>query len=282
MTVTERLADVSARISGVRQLGSIVAAMRGIAAAREQLARNQVLAVDAYAAMIAEAIGRALALRPPESEIVRRTASRPLLILLGAEEGFAGAFTEHVIDFAHGELGKSKTYLIGSRGGAVAAERGVALAWKTAMPSHSAGVPKLADRISEALFADIADGEIDCAEIVFNQWRPAEGVHVERRRLFPLDLALFKAASEAPAPLIYLKPETLLAELAFAYMYAQLCNAALHAFAAENEARMEAMARALGEVERNLNSLLSTQRIVRQEEITAEIGELSAGVAASR
>ena len=216
-----------------------------------------------------------------ESDIVRRTASRPLLILFCAEQGFAGAFTEHVLDFARGELGKSKIYLIGSRGEAIASERGVAHGWKSSMPSHSSGVPKLADRIGEALFADIADGEIDRADIVFNQWRPAEGVHVERRRLFPLDLALFKTASEAPAPLTYLKPETLLAELTFAYMHAQLCNAALHAFAAENEARMEAMARAHGEVERNLNSLLSTQRIVRQEEITAEIVELSAGVAAT-
>jgi F-type H+-transporting ATPase subunit gamma len=279
--MTERLADVSARISGVRQLGSIVNAMRGIAAARAQQARNQVLAVDAYAATIAQAIGRALALRPVELDIGQRTASGPLLILFCAEQGFAGAFTEHVLEFARGEFGKSKIYLIGSRGGAIAAERGVAPAWKNPMPSHSSGVPKLADRIGDALFADIANGEIDRADIVFNQWRPAEGVHVERRRLFPLDLAMFKAADKA-APLAYLNPETLLAELTFAFMHAELCNAALHAFAAENEARMEAMARAHGEVERNLASLLSTQRIVRQEEITAEIVELSAGVAAGR
>ena len=107
-------------------------------------------------------------------------------------------------------------------------------------------------------------------------------MHVERRRLFPLDLAVFKTASEAPAPLTYLKPETLLAELTFAYMHAQLCNAALHAFAAENEARMEAMAAARNQIERQLSELQATQRHVRQEEITAEIIELAAGETASR
>jgi len=280
--MTERLADVSARISGVRQLGSIVNAMRGIAAARAQQARNQVVAVDAYATTIGQAIGRALALRPVEPDADRRTANRPALILFCAEQGFAGAFTEHVLDFVHGELPRSEIYLIGSRGAAIATEKGIAPGWKRAMPSHSSGVPKLADGIGEALFADIAKGEIDRADIVFNHWRPAQGVHVERRRLFPLDLTIFKAAEAANAPLVYLKPETLLAELTFAYMHAQLCNAALHAFAAENEARMEAMARAHGEVERNLNALLSMQRIVRQEEITAEIVELAAGVAANR
>jgi F-type H+-transporting ATPase subunit gamma len=149
------------------------------------------------------------------------------------------------------------------------------------MSSHSSGIPKLADRIGEALFAGIARGEIERVDIIFNQWRAAQGAHVERRPLFPLDWTMFKAVEEAKAPLTYLKPETLLVELTFAYMHAQLCNVALYAFAAENEARMEAMGRAHGEVDRSLNSLLSMQRILRQEEITAEILELAAGVAAT-
>jgi F-type H+-transporting ATPase subunit gamma len=65
-------------------------------------------------------------------------------------------------------------------------------------------------------------------------------------------------------------------------MHAQICNAALHAFAAENEARMQAMASAREQIERQLAALRSTQRRVRQEEITAEIIELAAGETASR
>ena len=45
---------------------------------------------------------------------------------------------------------------------------------------------------------------------------------------------------------------------------------------------MEAMASAHQQVERQLSSLQSTQRVVRQEEITAEIIELAAGETASR
>jgi F-type H+-transporting ATPase subunit gamma len=62
--MTERLADIGARIAGVRQLGAVVNAMRGIAAARVQQARTQLEAVDRYATTIAIAIGRALALIP--------------------------------------------------------------------------------------------------------------------------------------------------------------------------------------------------------------------------
>jgi len=79
-----------------------------------------------------------------------------------------------------------------------------------------------------------------------------------------------------------LAPGALIDELAADYLHAQLCNAALHAFAAENEARMEAMAAARNQIERQLSELQATQRHVRQEEITAEIIELAAGETASR
>ena len=63
--MTDRLADITARIGGIRQLGAVVNAMRGIAAARAQQARSQLVAVDSYAKTIALAIGRTLAYLPP-------------------------------------------------------------------------------------------------------------------------------------------------------------------------------------------------------------------------
>jgi len=280
--MTERLADISARIDGTRQLSAVVNAMRGIAAARAQQARGQLIAVDSYAATIAVAIGRALTLLPSAHPDGARRSTRPTLVLFCAEQGFAGAFSEHVLDAAGGDLAASELFLIGTRGGAVATERGITAGWKSPMPSHSLGVPKLADRIAEALYARISMGEIDRLDAVFSQWQPGRGIHVERNRLFPFDMSAFPRSTDANAPLLNLACETLLSELTADYMHAQLCNAALHAFAAENEARMEAMAAAHKQIERQLSSLQATQRLVRQEEITAEIIELAAGETASR
>ena len=95
-------------------------------------------------------------------------------------------------------------------------------------------------------------------------------------------MSAFPRPTNVSAPLLNLAPEALLSELTADYMHAQLCNAALHAFAAENEARMEAMAAARNQIERQLSALRATQRHVRQEEITAEIIELAAGETASR
>ena len=280
--MTERLSDISARIEGIRQLGAVVNAMRGIAAARAQQARGQLAAVDSYTATIALAIGRTLALLPTAGPGTAGRSVRSAVVLFCAEQGFAGAFSERVLDAVRGDLSDPELFLVGTRGRAVATERGIVAAWNSPMPSHSLGVPKLADRISEALYSRIATGEIGRLDTVFSQWRPGHGIHVERRCLFPLDMSSFPHPANVDAPLLNLAPETLMIELTADYVHAQLCNTALHAFAAENEARMEAMASARSQIERQLSELQAIRRIVRQEEITAEIIELAAGETASR
>jgi F-type H+-transporting ATPase subunit gamma len=280
--MTERLADMSARIGGIRQLGAVVNAMRGIAAARAQQARTQLTAVDSYAATIAAAIGQAITLAPSVRQDGGRTSMRPALVLFCAEQGFAGAFSERVLDAAGADLATSELFLIGTRGITVAAERNIAAGWQSAMPSHSPGVPRLADHIAAGLYARIATGEVDRLDALFSRWQTGHGMLIERRRLFPLDITSFPRPANPDAPLLNLPSEELLSGLTADYVYAQLCNAALHAFAAENEARMEAMAAARHQIERQLFALQATERLVRQEEITAEIIELAAGETASQ
>jgi F-type H+-transporting ATPase subunit gamma len=278
--MTERLADINARIAGVRQLGAVVNAMRGIAAARAQQARRQLEAVDAYAMTIAGAIGRTLPLLPARPD-QRTEPPRRGLVVFVAEQGFAGAFSEHVLDAIAPDLPVAALFLVGTRGSGLAADRGIAGGWRGVMPSHSPGIPKFADRIADAVYARIAAGEINELAVAFTHWRPAEGARIERRRLFPLETSAIPAASGNP-PLLYLKPEALLEALTADYVHAQLCQAALHAFAAENEARMQAMAQAHNHIDHRLEELQARQRQVRQEEITAEIIELSIGEQTAR
>jgi F-type H+-transporting ATPase subunit gamma len=204
------------------------------------------------------------------------------LVLFCAEQGFAGAFSERVLDSVRPDLADAEVFMIGTRGSVAAVERGIAVGWDSPMPSHSPGIPKLADVIAEALYTRIAKGEIDRLDAVFSQTRQGHGTAIERRRLFPFDMKLFSEPLNNTAPLVNLSPASLLTELTADYLHAQLCDAALHAFAAENQARMEAMAAAHSQIERQLASLRARQRMVRQEEITEEIIELAAGETASR
>ena len=279
--MTERLADVTARITGMHQLGAVVGAMRGIAAARAQQARAHLVAVDSHASAIAEAIGRAIALLPPGEMARARAATKPAIVLFCAEQGFAGAFSERIIDAVRAEIDNAALFAVGTRGIATLGERGIATVWTGPMPAQSGFIPKFADRIAEALYARIATGKIDRLDVVFTHWTVGRGAEILRRCLFPLDMALFPPRIDRSPPLLNLPPATLLAEFTAEHVHAQLCHAALHAFAAENEARMEAMAAAQREVQRRVGELESTQRLVRQEEITAEIVELTAGATSS-
>ena len=256
--------------------------MRGIAAARAQQARNQLTAVEGFSTTVATAIARVSALVSFGPPAKPGKPVRLALVLFFAEQGFAGAFSEHTLDAVGSDLKSAQLFLIGTRGTTVAAERGVTGVWQGAMPSHSAGIPRLADRIAEAIYARLATGEIEQLDVVFSRWQLGHGTQIERRHLFPLDTTHFPPTGDSNSPLLNMMPNTLLGELTADYVHAQLCAAALHAFAAENEARMEAMASARNEIERHLTGLQALQRVVRQEEITAEIVELAAGEAASR
>ena len=60
--MAERLSDVEDRIDSVRQLSSVISAMRGIAAVRSREANARLAGIREYAETIGTAIAQALAL----------------------------------------------------------------------------------------------------------------------------------------------------------------------------------------------------------------------------
>jgi len=79
---------------------------------------------------------------------------------------------------------------------------------------------------------------------VFSHSRRGASIKIDRHSLLPIDLSRFARPVQNHPPLTTLAPWALLERLASEYIYAQLCEAATHAFTAENEARMMAMASA--------------------------------------
>jgi F-type H+-transporting ATPase subunit gamma len=279
--MAERLADIVAQIQNVRQLGSVVTAMRGIAASRAQQGRSLLAGVEAYGRVISGAIGQALSLMPTDGPAPLRSGDgRRGLIVFCAEQGFAGAFSERVLDAVESDRASATVFLVGTRGMAVAEERGVRPAWRVPMATSAAAVPALANRIADALYQQVADGSMVTVDVAFSRSRSGSGVQIERHSLLPIDLARFPRQVPNLPPLTTLAPPVLLERLAAEYVYAQLCEAAMHAFAAENEARMMAMAAARTNIESKLVGLSQREHQLRQEEITTEIVELAAGAEA--
>lgn len=278
--MAERLPDITARIENVKQLRAVTTAMRGIAAARAQQSKGLLAGIGAYAEAISRAIGQTLNFVPFSPTVGFDRASGRALILFCAEQGFAGALSDRILDAAGRDIAASHLMLIGTRGAGIARERGLNPGWMLAMASQVGAVAAVANRVAEALYALIAKGAIARAEVVFAHLDAAHVIGVERKALFPLDLERFRQ-KEASIPLLTtLELEVLIERLAVEYIYAVLCEAAMHAFAAENQARMEAMGSVANNIDRTLCELQQRENQVRQEEVTAEIVELASSVEA--
>ena len=278
--MSERLSDVVARIRSVRQLSSVISAMRGIAAARAREARERVEGVRAYAATVGAAIGQALALvdddGPPATP--RDGRGGHLVIALCAEQGFAGVFNRRVLDLAERALKadgphRRELIVLGARGLMATAERGLAVGWSRPMVAHVDEVGGLADRVTEQLYMRIGSGGATRVNVVHAIPSLSE-IEVVDRALAPFDFARFPRARNASPPIVSLPPRALLAELAQEYVFAELCEALTLSLAAENEARMRAMSAAKTNVAKMLDELVARSRQLRQEEITNEIIEL--------
>jgi F-type H+-transporting ATPase subunit gamma len=264
---------LASRIEGIRQLGSVVRAMTGIASARARTARAQIMAVDAYT----KTMGAALDLIDTRTENGENTPlSRSACVVFCAEQGFVGGFSEKVLDVVEQDAASADVFLIGSRGAALAAGRGLVPVWAAAMPSRSASVPKFVDHVLSAV---LAGESLRAVSVVHTVWAHGQG-HVERAVLFPFPTRMDQAAQSAP--LTNLPAADLVASLGLDRLHAQMTRAALHAFVSENEARMAAMAAASRQIEEELTLLQALSRRVRQEAITAEIIEIATGALGAR
>lgn len=276
-----KASEVESRIGTVHQLQAVITAMEGSAAARSREARSRLDGIRAYAAAIGAAIGQALALAPESEPQPRRRGGEEghVVIAICAEQGFAGTFNERVLDAVEERLkaGAAELLVVGDRGAMVAAERGLAFTWSAPMVAHAAEVPALASRITDALYARLEQGHARRVTVVHAVPAPSASIEIVERALLPFDFARFKITPRSIPPIITLPPEQLLAELAEEYVYAELCEEVMLSFAAENEARMRAMIAARSNFGRKLDELVGDYRRLRQEEITGEIIELSAG-----
>lgn len=275
-----RFAQVEKRIATVHKLDAVISAMRGIAASRVQEAHRHVESIRAYATTIGAAIGEALAELPPRGEESDGQAgpSRHVVVAFAAEQGFAGPFTDRVFDTLEGIWSEAcELMLIGGRGLAIAAERGRPVGWSAPMVAHPSEAPALASRLTDAMFLRIADAAVARVTLVHAVPDDAGEVGVSVRTLVPFDYDRFPVARCRVAPLINLPAEQLLARLVEEYVFAEVSEAIMLSFAAENEARVRAMVAAKDDVSDTLESMVAQARRLRQEDITEEIVELATG-----
>jgi F-type H+-transporting ATPase subunit gamma len=270
----DELASLRKRIAATRQLETVFTAMRGVAAARSREAQHSLDGVRAYAGAIGAAIQIALTLSRDEP-IPRHFLAKRIVLAFCSEQGFAGAFDEHVLNAASDLSRDASLYVVGQRGQVSAIERGLTVVWSTPMAAHAIDTPSVAERIADALFDEAARPLATHVSIVYAAPSSPIDFDIVTRSLFPLDLSRFPLIEHGSPPILNLLPSVLLPALVEEYVFAELCEAALLSFTSENAARMQAMTSARNNVRKTLDELTARHRRSRQEQITDELVELS-------
>jgi F-type H+-transporting ATPase subunit gamma len=279
-----KLGEIENRIATTHQLDAVIAAMRGIAASRSHEAQARLAGIRAAAATAGAAIGEVLAFAPESAAASHAltgegTEGGDVAIVIGTEQGFVGALNDELVAQAlrHDGGHARRWLLVGSRLVSAAAAQGLTCTWSAAMAAHPDGVPQLAVRVTDALYARLVGGERATRVSVLSALPGESHLRIVQRTLVPFDFTRFRVSQRTQPPLVNVTPAKLLSGLVEFYVFVELCEALMLSFAAENEARVRAMLAARTNVQQRLADLTQRYRAMRQDEITSEIVELSVG-----
>lgn len=273
------LDQIKQRIGNINQIEGVIVAMRAMAAAHAQEARRHLRAIRQHEDTVAHAMADAMAL-VPANELVpvpHRGPVTHLQIVVGAAQGFSGSYNEKIVSgvLDYADEDEAHHYmLVGQRCVSEFAERGHAPDWSDNMVAHAADVPSLASNLVDALFARLDSGEVHRVSVVYADPDTPDSTLIVRR-LMPFDFARIERVQPAIEPETTIDPHLLIARLVEEYVFTEICEALMLGFAAENDARMNAMTRARSNVKRIAQDLQRRFHQARQEETTTEIIELS-------
>lgn len=279
--MADREREIRSRIEGIRGLHAVVNALRAQAAGPTMQTQAALPGLRTYADVVGDALAEALSLLPPEQAgpAVEERRPRPPqgIIVFCAEHGFSGAFSRHIIDSVAPSAKDSELFVIGTRGVRVARERSVRISWSLPMVSHFDSIPDLVNEVTERIYGKFTAGELRGVDIVFGHATATGASSIDRQSLLPVDPSRLKRLRTPPGtrPITYMSSEKLVERLVGEYFFAEIARAAIESFASENAARLATMDGARRHIEEKLSDLTRQERLARQEQITAEILEVS-------
>lgn len=281
----EQLSRLKARVSNLHELQALIRALRALAASHVQEAQTAVSGILSYVGAIEDSIAVGVGLLPETDEIIvgggginghGRSNSR-VLIVVCAEHGFVGAFNERLLDRAETELQALPDHnlvLVGRRGAMLAEERGLPITATFPMATYVGGVLAVTRRVADYMRTAVK------ARIVYGAYRPGGSFEIEGKDILPLDPAILIRSGRRSAPLHHLPPGVLLQRLASEYLFAEITRAVMQSLASENGARLRVMEAADHNIGDKLETLRRTERVLRQEAITAELLDVITGAEA--
>lgn len=266
--MTQRPEVIQKRLSGLGEIGLVVGALRAIASSQAAASHAAVAAISSFAQTIEAALATITATAGP-----RPVPKGPgLLLVIGAAQGFSGAYPARIAEAARSAMDPDAGLLvIGHRTRAMLEDAGVPALWSADLPGHPAAIADLASEVTEALigFSDRFTGPV---RAIVGAREGGDGADCVT--LFPQPMP--EGAKAVVLPLTTMPAEELLTGLLQEALFAAVARALMLGMQAEALARVEAMARAQGNLADREAEVQRDYQQARQDQMTTEVIELTA------
>jgi F-type H+-transporting ATPase subunit gamma len=288
--MSDTLAGLRHKLNGARQLGSVVRAMKAVAATSIGQYEAAVAALGDYAHCVELSLSLCLraqgSLPTPVSEQTV-SGNHPVgALIIGSDQGLVGRFNEVIAELALRTLaglpGPKTLWTVGERVCPHLEQAGSRVSKRYAVPSSTAAITSLVSEIQIEMERYTAGGHPAQVYVFHNRPLTAPRYQPSAQRLLPLDASWSQRLSAIAWPNAQLAQvlggaEASLPALVHEYLFICLYKACAESLASENASRLEAMQRAEKNIDTVSESLHRSLNGLRQSSIDEELFDVVAG-----
>ena len=282
--------QLSRKISGAKDLGGVVRAMKALAASSVGQYEKAVNALDDYLHTVELGLIACLHRASkgfPAIDIKPQHADKIGAVIFGSDQGLVGSFNEVIVEFSQKSLralaGRvTQIWVVGDRAKALLAETGGIPVRGLEVPASLDAIAPLVGQILLELEAAREKGEIWEVHVFHNHPKPSSAYEPVGRRLLPLDAAWEQKLHATPWPTK--TPPQVIDGISSAfpilirdYLFVLLFQACAESLASENASRLASMSRAEKSIDSMLDDLNRKYHRLRQESIDEELFDVIAG-----
>jgi len=288
--VTDTLASLRHKLTSAHKLGSVVRAMKAVAATSIVQYEAAVTALADYARCVELGLSlcvreESAALLPPAPPGIVR--NRPVgALIFGSDQGLVGRFNEIVANFALQALrpldGPKTLWIVGERVASHLEASNITIRRRYTLPGSVAAITSLVSEIQLELEAYTAGAPTAAVHVFHN--RPVSVARYEpvTERLLPLDDSWRSRLARVPWPIarsaeVLGGTHTNFPALVHEHLFICLYKACAESLASENASRLDAMQRAEKNIDDISAALHRSLNRLRQNTIDAELFDVVSG-----
>lgn len=283
--MSDTTASLRRKISGAKDLKSVVRTMKAVAASSIGQYEKSVSSLTEYYRTVEQGLGACFResgqISSPATEKKQKGPSKILAVVFGSDQGLVGQFNDLVTEYAVKELAalapaKSQIWAVGERVHGRLTDSGLTLMGQFTVPNSVQAITPLVGQILLSCEKQIQSNENIALYLFYN--RPTTGAVYTSvgQRLLPLDETWRQKLIKLPWPTKTL-PEVIggssitLRAFIREYLFVSIFRACAESLASENASRLAAMQRAEKNIDELLEDLSGKFHRLRQSGIDEEL-----------